>query len=312
MRVLIVCGSKRGGTEGLARMLAEALPGHEVDVRKPRGIDGVGAWDAVIVGGALYAGRWPRALRRFVERHAEELRRVPVWFFSSGPLGEEHQQPDIPPTPQVQGLMAQVGARDHVTFGGRLSEHPGGFIAGAMAKRGMAGDWRSPEAVAAWARQIEGELDDHTPTPPAAVKPQRALRVAAGVMTLLVGLTATGGGVELILLPHGADYMGLDSTILQHSPFTDFVIPGVLLMVFVGLLNLAAAVTVLRRHPLGEPASVAAGVSMTTWILVEVALLRTFHPLHALYGGLGLATLAVGATLWRRRKAGLRPHTDPP
>ncbi len=32
MRVLITYGSKRGGTEGIARMLAEALRGEDIDV----------------------------------------------------------------------------------------------------------------------------------------------------------------------------------------------------------------------------------------------------------------------------------------
>jgi flavodoxin len=90
MRVLVTFGSKRGGTEGLAQWLAASLSatGHDVDVRPAYEPDGLELYDAVIVGGALYANRWHKSARRFVQRHADELSRMPVWFFSSGPLDD--------------------------------------------------------------------------------------------------------------------------------------------------------------------------------------------------------------------------------
>src|SRR6185295_20399990 len=100
----------------------------------------------VLVGGAVYAGRWPRSVRQFVKRHASELRARPVWLFSSGPLGDDGNKRDIPPTPSVAKLIEAVGARGHVTFGGRLAPDAQGFIASMMAKK-YAGDWRSPEAI---------------------------------------------------------------------------------------------------------------------------------------------------------------------
>lgn len=58
MRILVAHASKRGGTEGLARMLAIELAslGHEVDVLPARDIDQID-YDVVIVGGALYLYR---------------------------------------------------------------------------------------------------------------------------------------------------------------------------------------------------------------------------------------------------------------
>src|SRR6185369_17489898 len=80
MHVLVTWGSKRGGTEGIGRMLADALREQGFDVvaapaEMARELD---QFHAVIAGGALYANRWPRSIRRFVARHARELRRVPV------------------------------------------------------------------------------------------------------------------------------------------------------------------------------------------------------------------------------------------
>ncbi|WP_163993171.1 flavodoxin domain-containing protein [Pyxidicoccus caerfyrddinensis] len=159
MRVLVTYGSKRGGTEGIARQVVETLraEGLDAELRPPGEIDDVSAYDAVIVGGALYANRWFRLARRFVHRHAQKLRERSVWFFSSGPLDDTAEQSEIAPTSQVQALMKQVGARGHMTFGGRLEKDAKGFIAHAMA-RTHAGDWRDSGHIQRWARSVAAEL----------------------------------------------------------------------------------------------------------------------------------------------------------
>lgn len=159
MHILVTWGSKRGGTQGIARIVAEALreEGHTVDEVPAEKLAKLAGFDAVIVGGALYANRWHRAARRFVSRREEELRRVPVWFFSSGPLDDSPARSTISPAPQVESLMERVGAQGHVTFGGRLLENAHGFPASAMAKK-HAGDWRNPERVRAWASAIARAL----------------------------------------------------------------------------------------------------------------------------------------------------------
>lgn len=159
MRVLVTYGSKRGGTEGLARMIAAELRdcGLDVDLLAPRQVHDVAVYNAVVVGGALYAFHWHRAARRFVRHHAHALRQRPTWFFSSGPLDDSASSGDIPPVRGVGKLMERTSARGHVTFGGRLSPHARGYPASAMAKRNP-GDWRDPKQVRRWADLIAGEL----------------------------------------------------------------------------------------------------------------------------------------------------------
>jgi menaquinone-dependent protoporphyrinogen oxidase len=159
MPILIAFGSKRGGTQGLAEMLADDLraEGFTADVAPVGQAGAVAGYDAVIVGGALYAFRWHGAARRFVRHHAADLRQRPTYLFSSGPLDDSATKKDIPPVKGVKTLMNQVGARDHVTFGGRLTPDAKGFPASAMAKK-SAGDWRDPEHVQRWARTIATQL----------------------------------------------------------------------------------------------------------------------------------------------------------
>lgn len=167
MRVLVTWGSKHGGTEGIARILGDALQRHgfEVETVSVDEVTGLDTFDAVIVGGALYANRWPSSVVRFVGRHLERLRAMPVWFFSSGPLDDSAERQDIPATRQVGVLAERVGARGHITFGGRLERDVKGFPAQAMAQE-HSGDWRNPEHIRAWADRLATELPHARPGTP--------------------------------------------------------------------------------------------------------------------------------------------------
>jgi menaquinone-dependent protoporphyrinogen oxidase len=159
MTILVAYGSKRGGTGGLAHMVADALreEGFSVEVAPARTVRAVGDYEAVVVGGALYAGRWHKDARRLVRRQVHDLRRRPVYLFSSGPLDDSATRVDIPPVKGVKKLMGDIGARGHVTFGGRLAPDAKGFPASAMAKKN-AGDWRDEGHVHAWVHEIAQAL----------------------------------------------------------------------------------------------------------------------------------------------------------
>ena len=204
MRVLVTWGSQRGGTEGIARVIADTLEheGLEVDLLSPKRALHAHGFDAVIVGGALYANRWHEDARHFVAKRERDLRRVPVWFFSSGPLDDSADHANIPPTRQVAILMERVGAQSHVTFGGRLEKNAKGFIASAMAKT-KAGDFRNTDRIRAWAREIAHVMPDARPRP-------AVIQAGHSIATLLahgaIGWAACAAAmtVLMITLPQGA------------------------------------------------------------------------------------------------------------
>lgn len=158
-RALVVFGSKRGGTAGLAQMVGAELQHHgwEVvvqDAAQPAELRGV---DLVVIGGALYVNRWHKAARSFARRREPALRTVPVWLFSSGPLDETATSGDIAAVPQVQEIARRLEARGHMTFGGRLAADARGFGARSLARK-YAGDYRDPAQVADWVGHIIREL----------------------------------------------------------------------------------------------------------------------------------------------------------
>jgi menaquinone-dependent protoporphyrinogen oxidase len=170
MRVLVTWGSKRGGTEGIARIIADELEalGVEATLVPASDVCDLGGYDAAIIGGALYTNRWHADARRLVARHIADLRRIPVWLFSSGPLDASSDSSDIPPPSQVAVLMERIGACGHTTFGGRLSADATGFPTASMARK-RSGDWRNPDRIRAWSGEVARALPDARPG--AAVNP---------------------------------------------------------------------------------------------------------------------------------------------
>ncbi len=117
-------------------------------------------FDAVVIGSAIYMGRWLKAARELVTAHAAELSSMPVWLFSSGPLGP----PDHPIPPGESGdteqIVELIGPRGHRVFAGRLERASLGFAERTAAKAVHApeGDSRDWDAIDAFADAIASQL----------------------------------------------------------------------------------------------------------------------------------------------------------
>ncbi|KPI30585.1 flavodoxin domain-containing protein [Streptomyces sp. NPDC054950] len=158
--VLVTYGSTNGSTAQIAEAVAEVLrkEGLTVDALPAGAVPSVASYDAVVVGGGLYAGRWQKDARRFVRRHRRLLAERPVWFFSSGPLDASASERDIPPVRGVRRAMTRVSVREHVTFGGCLEEGAKGRVAGMILRSGKGGDFRNFDAIETWAAGVAREL----------------------------------------------------------------------------------------------------------------------------------------------------------
>jgi menaquinone-dependent protoporphyrinogen oxidase len=163
MKTLVTVASKHGATGEIGEVIAGVLrdAGLAVQTRPPDDVASVDDFDAVILGSAVYAGRWVESARRFSERHHAQLRGKPVWLFSSGPIGE----PLAPLEESADGmrLARDLGARDHRTFAGRIDPDALSWVERTITRMVKApdGDFRDWEAVRAWADEIATSL---TPT----------------------------------------------------------------------------------------------------------------------------------------------------
>lgn len=115
-------------------------------------------------------------------------------------------------------------------------------------------------------------------------------------LDLFVAVGATGGGIWGIALPHTIP----KEIGIERSPFPSSVVPGLILLVAVGGSCYAGAVALLRKEPFGWLVSMASGVILMAWIVVQVLMIGGGHFLQYLYFALGGAITALAALLGLR------------
>ena len=162
MKILVAVATRNGATREIAENVAtaagsaltEAGVWSLVEVRDADLVHTVEGFDAVVLGSAVYMGHWLEPARKLAESFGDELRRVPVWLFSSGPVGEEKQPAEEPVA--IEGLARELGVRGHRLFGGKIDRHSLHFPERAVvtALRVKDGDYRDWPSIRAWGREI--------------------------------------------------------------------------------------------------------------------------------------------------------------
>ncbi|HEX6139116.1 MAG TPA: flavodoxin domain-containing protein [Candidatus Limnocylindria bacterium] len=162
-RLLVACATKHGGTAEIAQAIGATARayGLEADVVAAREVRSLDGYDAVVLGSAVYMGRWQGDAVALLKRREKELAARPTWLFSSGPTGGSPEadaavdavQADpgaMAPPREVARRVARIRARGHATFAGRVGPEMNGFLERWMPR----GDWRDFDVVRAWAGRV--------------------------------------------------------------------------------------------------------------------------------------------------------------
>jgi menaquinone-dependent protoporphyrinogen oxidase len=280
-KILVTWGSKMGGTAGIARILGDALEsdGTDVTLLPVTAVMDIDGFDAVIIGGAIYANRWHPEARRFVQRNLTELRRRPVWMFSSGPLDESSDRGDLPPIRQVAVLMERVGALGHATFGGRLEPNPQGFTAAAMARK-HSGDWRNPECIRRWGAELLRALPS--------ARPGTAIEQPAHSVARLLAHAVTGWALCALAMAGLLAGLGTTAALVLHA----IAAPAIFAAVAAGYFRTRGA-----RDPL-PTALTFAGVTLLLDLAVVAGMVQRSTALAGSIAGLWLPLVLVFLATW--------------
>jgi menaquinone-dependent protoporphyrinogen oxidase len=155
--VLVAVASRHGSTLELGHWVADGLrgvPGCDVVVDRAAAVAGVEGFDAVVLGSAVYFGHWMEEARELLLRCAIGLWELPVWIFSSGPLGVPPRPPEV--FLDIEEVQRLTRARGHRLFPGRLDHDlldlPERAVVAAF--HAPLGDFRDPRAARGWGAQI--------------------------------------------------------------------------------------------------------------------------------------------------------------
>jgi menaquinone-dependent protoporphyrinogen oxidase len=166
MKVLVSAASRYGATDEVASLIGDVLTARGLDtaVIPPDAVERVEAYDAVVLGSAVYTGHWLKAARELVDREGDALAGRPVWLFSSGPVGDPSrwivQKMGVDPV-ELPAIVERTKARDHRMFAGKLETSHLGLAqrAGLKIVRGLDGDFRDRAEIEGWAAGIADELE---------------------------------------------------------------------------------------------------------------------------------------------------------
>jgi menaquinone-dependent protoporphyrinogen oxidase len=164
--ILVTYASKYGATKEIAEKIGEVLrqAGLQPDVIPVDGIRDITPYKAVILGSAIYIGKWLKEAVAFLEGNEKSLAERVVWLFSSGPTGEGDPLGLIDGKrlpAELQPVAGRIRPRDIVVFGGYINPDRVNFIE-KMAVKNLVkkpfGDFRDWHNIITWSTKIAEAL----------------------------------------------------------------------------------------------------------------------------------------------------------
>lgn len=107
------------------------------------------------------------------------------------------------------------------------------------------------------------------------------------------GTGALFGGWQLIAHPDGSSGF-MPVSVLEHSPFRDFLIPGLVLFIFNGLSSLIILALILIRYKNAPLLIAVQGAILTGWIAIQILMIREFSFYHPVFGSMGIFLIIAG------------------
>ncbi|MFD1096257.1 hypothetical protein [Salegentibacter chungangensis] len=127
------------------------------------------------------------------------------------------------------------------------------------------------------------------------------LEVCLGSIQIFNGLSGLLGGYMLITDPTG-DSLYMNLNWLKGTPFPNFLIPGILLFLFIGVSNIYGSWFTFKKSVKLAHLGLFSGIILMIWILSQLAMIGYKGFLQPLYFVSGLLQTIAGVILlkWNR------------
>ena len=130
------------------------------------------------------------------------------------------------------------------------------------------------------------------------LKMKNLLRGISIFLLFFIGIGAFYGGWSMMTDPTGHS-MHLELFYLQHSPFSTYAIPGLILFITNGLFSLVVALYVSQSWQPYDKLVLLQGCVLTGWIVVQVIMLQLIYFLHYIFFCAAVMLIIVGLLLMR-------------
>ena len=166
-QILVTYATKYGATAENAEKIGQVLrqAGLPTDVLPTDRVSDLHFYKAIVLGSAVYIGKWHKKAATFLKTNEKVLSERPVWLFSSGPTGEGDpvaltQDWRFPKA--LQPIADRIRPRDIAVFHGALNMKKMNLIEKWMIKNVKAplGDFRDWDAITSWAAAIADVLKE--------------------------------------------------------------------------------------------------------------------------------------------------------
>lgn len=126
-----------------------------------------------------------------------------------------------------------------------------------------------------------------------------ALRILSILLLLFNGIGAFYVSIKFINDPSGAS-LGMTFSLLEHSPFSNYLIPGIILLFANGILSFVVIALIVLKTKIYPLAIIAEGCILFGWISIQVIMLRTIAVLHIALWTVALLLFASGLLLIKK------------
>ncbi|MCB2219002.1 MAG: hypothetical protein KQI35_01315 [Bacteroidetes bacterium] len=127
------------------------------------------------------------------------------------------------------------------------------------------------------------------------------------VLILFQGLSGIAGGIGLIGDPSG-ESLQIPLIWLKGSPFHNYLVPGIVLLIILGIFPVGVFLGLLREWPWAWHATLFIAIALLIWIIVEIMVIgyQPQPPLQLIYSLVGLLMLVTALLPQVRKHFGVK------
>jgi hypothetical protein len=134
---------------------------------------------------------------------------------------------------------------------------------------------------------------------------EKRLSILLGILQIFIGIGAVPAGIAMIIDP-GGSRLGMPLEMLVNSPFSDFLIPGIFLLVVNGIGSLLGGIASLLRYRFAGEIAIGLGTFLIIWIIIQAWWIG-FHWLQFLYIIFGILELILALMLRKKLAYSINP-----